>query len=231
MAGPGPVLKESHRLRRHVHDLESRIATAPKQLTAQNSKLQQAEDLLKAAQDEIKHLKVQIHDREVSIKTAFTQMDKWNKQREKVETLKENTALDTEIAHAKERIANFENESLEMMGQVEEKTALLPAVEKNTQAVRAQFAEFKKDYQQRIDQWTADRDKTAGELAEVEKGIPEEFRETYQKMVKHLGIEALSEAQGRTCLACRTDVTSQMEGLLLRGMFVICKSCGRMLYT
>ena len=50
MAGPGPVLKESHRLRRLIHELESRIASSPKQLIAQNSKLQQSEDLLKAAE-------------------------------------------------------------------------------------------------------------------------------------------------------------------------------------
>src|SRR5262249_20776530 len=159
-------------------------------------------------------------------KTSFQQIDKWNKQREKVETLKENTALDHEIAGAKERIEGFENEILETMGQVEDKTAQLPAVEKKTQTVRTQGADFKKDYEQRIDQWTADKQKTSGELAEVEKGIPDDIRETYQKMVKHMGVEALSGTEGRTCLACRTDVTSQMEGLLLRGAFVICKSCG-----
>jgi uncharacterized protein len=230
MAGPGPVLKESHRLRRHIHELESRIASSPKQLTAQNTKLQQAEDILKAAQEEIKHLKVKIHDREVSIKTSFQQIDKWEKQREKVEGVKENTALDSEIANAKARIAGYEEEILETMGLVEEKSAQLPTVEAATKAVRTQVADFKKDYQARLDQFGAEREKALGELAEVEKNIPPEIREMFDKMVKFKGVEAMSDVEGRTCLACRTDVTSQMQNELLRGMFAVCRSCGRILY-
>jgi uncharacterized protein len=230
MAGPGPVLKESHRLRRHIHELESRIASSPKQLAAQNAKLQQAEDNLKAAQDEIKHLKVKIHDREVSIKTSFQQIDKWEKQREKVEGVKENAALDSEIAHAKERIAGYEEEILETMGLVEDKTAQLPTVEKATQAVRTQVADFKKDYQARLDQFGQEREKTLGELAEVEKNIPPEIREVFDKMIKFKGVEAMSAVEGRTCLACRTDVTAQMQNEMLRGTFAVCRSCGRILY-
>jgi uncharacterized protein len=231
MAGPGPVLKESHRLRRHIHELESRIASSPKQLAAQNAKLQQAEEILKAAQEEIKHLKVKIHDREVSIKTSFQQIDKFEKQREKVEGVKENNALDAEIANAKQRIATFEEEILETMGLVEEKTAQLPTVEKATQAVRNQVAEFKKDYQARLDQFAQERDKTLAELAEVDKGIPPEIREMFDKMVKFKGVEAMSAVEGRTCLACRTDVTAQMQNELLRGTFAVCRSCGRILYV
>ena len=231
MAGPGPVLKESHRLRRHIHELESRIASSPKQLAAQNAKLQQAEDLLKAAQEEIKHLKVKIHDREVSIKTSFQQIAKFEKQRENVEGVKENTALDNEIKNAKERIATYEEEILDTMGQVEEKTAQLPGVEKTTQGVRNQVAEFKKDYQARLDQFAQERDKALGELAEVEKNIPPEIREMFDKMVKFKGVEAMSAVEGRTCLECRTDVTSQMQNELLRGMFAVCRSCGRILYV
>jgi predicted nucleic acid-binding Zn-ribbon protein len=33
------------------------------------------------------------------------------------------------------------------------------------------------------------------------------------------------------CLACRTDVTAQMRNELLRGMFAVCRSCGRILYV
>ena len=47
----GPVLKEIHRLRRYVQDLESRTTQAPRQLQLQKSKLQQAEDALKALRE------------------------------------------------------------------------------------------------------------------------------------------------------------------------------------
>ena len=51
MAGPGPVLKEAHRLRRYILDLDNRIASAPKQLQIQKNKLQAADAEMKRLRD------------------------------------------------------------------------------------------------------------------------------------------------------------------------------------
>ena len=40
----------------------------------------------------------------------------------------------------------------------------------------------------------------------------------------------MSGVQGRTCTACYTEITAQNYNDLLQGNFVICQSCGRMLY-
>jgi predicted nucleic acid-binding Zn-ribbon protein len=231
MAGPGPVLKESHRLRQLLHDLDTRIAQAPRQLQLQKSKLQQADDVLKKFQDDLKHLKVKIHDREVSIKTMFQQIAKWEKQRETVENKKEYDALNTEIADAKQRITAFEEEVLTTMGEVDDQTAKLPAVEKTTKGVRDEVANYEKDYQARLDRYQQERDRARGELTEVEKNVPDDIRPIYEKMTTAKGVEALAAIEGRICSACYTEVTPQMGNEINRGAFVLCKSCGRMLYA
>jgi predicted nucleic acid-binding Zn-ribbon protein len=227
----GPVLKEVHRLRRHIQDLETRSGQAPRQLQLHKAKLQAAEDALKAAQDEIKHLKVKIHDCEVSIKSTFQQIAKWEKQRETIENKKEYDALNSEIAQAKQRIAQFEEDTFATMTLVEEKTAQLPEVEKRTKQVRTEVENFQKDFDQRVASLGQQRDTAKAELAEVEKQLPEDILPTYRKMVDAQGADALAGVENRICTACYTEVTPQMGMNLNRGLFVLCKSCGRMLYA
>ena len=43
-------------------------------------------------------------------------------------------------------------------------------------------------------------------------------------------MDTLSGVNGRVCMACYTEITSQMISELKREMFMLCKNCGRMLY-
>ena len=231
MAGPGQVLKEVHRLHRHIHELDTRITQAPRQAQLHKNKLQLADDNLKAAQDEIKHLKVKILDRESSIKGAYQQIAKWEKQRDGIENKKEFDALNTEISQAQGRIKKFEDEILETMGEVEEKTALIPGIEKATKQVRADVAKFEKEYQDRLGLLAQEKSKARTELDGVEVQLPPEILPVFTKLVTNMGPDSFSNLEGRACVACYTEVTAQMANEINKGMFMLCKSCGRMLYA
>lgn len=231
MSAPGPVLKEIHRLRRYLVDLESKIAQAPKQLQLQKTKLQLAEDNLVKAQDELKHLKVKIHDREVTIKTSFQQIAKWEKQRETVENKKEYDALNSEIADAQKRIQSLEEEVFETMTLVEEKSAQLPQVQKATQQVRDDVAKYEKEYDDRLNRFREEMTRSAEELKATEVNVPEDLRPAFDKLIQTRGVEALGSVENKICMACYTELTPQLANNVNRGMFVICKSCGRMLYA
>ena len=231
MAGPGPVLKEAHRLRRQIQQLESRIAQAPRQLQVQKAKLQAAEDNLKQAGDEIKQLKVKINDREVSVKATHVQIAKWEKQLETTENKKETTALNTETAAAKARIKALEDEIFETMTLVEEKTALVPGIETITKQVRLEVAQFEKEYDDRIAKFQAELNAAMEELKGVDAQIPEDIMPMYSKMVKARGADGLARIEGRICTTCNTELTPQNASEVKRGLFVLCKSCGRIMYA
>jgi predicted nucleic acid-binding Zn-ribbon protein len=231
MAGPGPVLREAHRLRQHIQGLEARIAQAPRQLQIQKAKLQSAENNLKQAQDEIKQLKVKTHDREGTVKAAFVQIAKWEKQREGVENKKEFEALNHEIADAQGRIKALEDEIFELMTLTEEKAAQLPATEAITKQVRADVAQFEKEYDDRLAKFEAERAAAAAELANIDAQIPEDLVPMYQKVIKGRGADALARIEGRVCTVCNTELTPQNASEVKRGMFVLCKSCGRIMYA
>ena len=74
MAGPGPILREIHRLRRSIKDLESAAENGPRQLKAQQNKIAKDDENVHRAQEMVKQQKVKIHDKEVSIKATQTSL-------------------------------------------------------------------------------------------------------------------------------------------------------------
>lgn len=231
MATPGAILKDIHRLRRHLQEIETRIAQAPKTQKIQQGKLAFQEDAYKKAQDEIKQIKVKIGEKELAIKTSSAQVKKYQQQTNDVTNKKEFEALKHEISASQDTIRKAEDEILELMGLVEEKTAQLPEAEKLVKKAKDELNNFDKDLAERMVRYKEEITKAKAELAVVEKDLPEEIRPMVNKLVSLKGVESFSGVEKRTCLACYTEVTPQMSNELLRGNFMYCKNCGRMLYA
>src|SRR5437868_11749319 len=79
MATPADILKEIHRVKRHIKDLEAKLEQGPKAHKAHQLKVAGAEDVLLKTHDVSKHLKVKIHEKEVSVKAALQSIDKLEK--------------------------------------------------------------------------------------------------------------------------------------------------------
>src|SRR5205823_4998370 len=94
----------------------------------------------------------------------------------------------------------------------------------------AELADFEKTSAQRLADQAAQRQQVLTELARVEATLPEVARHDYERQVKAKGEDALSAIENRTCVACNTDVTAQHYNEIKSGLFVTCKSCGRLLY-
>ena len=229
MATPAHILKDIHRLKRHIKDLEAKLEQGPKAHKAHQLKVAQAEDTLHKAQEGIKQLKVKIHEKEVSVKAAQQNIEKLEKT--PVSNKKEYDALRTEVATANKSIHKLEDEILETMGELEDKTKSTPEAEKTLHKAKADAAQFEKDHQERLTLWATERQSALQQLAEVEAQLPEDLRIIYDRMVGSKWADAISAVHGRICVTCYTEVTPQMFNELQRGLFVICKVCGRMLYA
>ena len=230
MPGPAVILKELHRLRRHLKELDAKIEQAPKQLANQQKKLATHEEAFKQAQDHIKSLTLQMREKDVSIKAVQAQILKYEKQLDAAGNKKEYDTLKAEIASEKTHIAKLEDEILAAMTESEAKTALLPEADKAVKKARADFAQFEKDQQDRLQRFAADKTRSQEELKTTEATLPEDVRTLYDRHIAAKGLDTLSAVNGRVCSACYTEITSQMISELKREMFMLCKNCGRMLY-
>ena len=231
MPGPGPILREIHRLRRSIHELESASENGPRQLKAQQNKIAKDEDNVKKAQEIVKQAKIHIHEKEVSIKATQTEIAKFEKQLGEISTKKEYDALRHEIANAREHIKKIEDEILELMLEGDEKAKLVPEAEKAVKKAKDDLALFERDLQERLKRYAEEKAKAVADLKAVEATLSEEVKVQYDRMVGFKGEDSIAAVEGQTCTACYTDVTAQMANELMRGEYVVCKSCGRILYA
>ncbi len=232
MPTPAAIFKEIHRLRRYIRDLEGRADQEPRLRKAQDDKVARHEAQLRQAQDGLKRLKIEIHQKEVSIKSAQDQIKKYEKQlKENISNKKEYDALMAEIAGTKATIGKLEDETLELMGQSEDETKKLPDLEAALRKAKEEHARFDQDHAETLQRYAQERLKALEELKEQEALVPEDLRPHYNRFVAAKGPDALAAVANSVCSACYTEVTPQMGSELRRGNYLICKNCGRILYA
>ncbi len=230
MASTAELMREIHRLRRFARDLQEQIDRAPVQHKAQKARVTRQEDAARENQEAIKKLKVAGHEKEVSLKTTHTQIAKHQKQLNEAGSKKEYDALLAEIAADREKSAKLEEEILAAMSETDERTAKIPELDKAAKAAREEFARWEKDSGARLAGLKQQLDETQARLKEVEATVPAKIRRDFDRMVRGKGVDAFAAVENRGCASCRSEITAQQYNELLMGGFVVCKSCGRILY-
>lgn len=231
MATVVDTLRELHRLRKLIRDLEGELVEGPQMLASQQAKLARAEHALKDAQDGLKHAKVNASDKEKTLKSTLQQMAKYEKQRETAASKKELDAFDAEIRHAKEKCSQLEDEILAGLTDIDERTAKLPEIERELAQVKAESASFQQDAQERHGRLTRELERAQAELIEQEKNVPHDVLVSYKRLVASYGADALAQVENRTCTSCNASITLVLQREVEAGKFATCKSCGRGLYV
>jgi predicted nucleic acid-binding Zn-ribbon protein len=230
MAAPAIILREIHRLRRFAKDLQTKIDQAPRTLKTQQGRVARQEEILRQSQDGLKHLKVSIHEKEVTLRTTLQQITKHEKQQNEAAGKKEYDALQHEIDAAKKKMQQLEDDILDAMGKSEDEAARLPELEKTLKEVREEVAQFERDSGARQASYAEQLKEAQQQIAEVEGSLPPEIGPIYNRLIASKGEDGMAAINGRTCMACYTEITAQNYNDLAQGNFVLCKSCGRMLY-
>jgi predicted nucleic acid-binding Zn-ribbon protein len=226
------VLREVHRLRRHLSELHTEVERLPRTLKAHAAKVAKQEQTLKDAVDNLRKLKVANADRELRAKTTHQQLLKFEKQMSDMKSPKEIDGKQKEIAAAKATIAALEAEVLVGITEIEEKTAEIPALEKAVKKAKSDFANFEVESLEHKERLEGEKTLALSELKVVEAQMPADIASTYSRLVKAHGHDALAEVRERerSCGQCLNAVTVQNINELLRGRLMCCNNCGRILY-
>ncbi len=225
-----PLLKELHRLRRHLRDLQDEIDRGPRVMKLQQQRLAAEEQAHKDAYETLKRLKLKQKEDEVSLKETEQRLLKLQADMNLAGSKKEYDAKQSEIDQATARKGQLEDAILAAMAEIEERTAKLPEVDRRWADARKEFEQYERDARERLERLLADQKVTQAELAEAEKKLPAEVRPQYDRLVKTYGADALAAVVGRSCQHCRTAITEQQRLNLLGGAFMTCSQCARVLY-
>jgi uncharacterized protein len=230
MAGPATILREIHRLKRFAKDLQSEIERGPRLLRGQQVKVARQEELYKEAQDELKRLKVASHEKEVQLKATLQQIDKHERQLNEAASKKEYDALKAEIASDKRKCSQLEDDILESLTQIEERTAQLPESEQAVRRAKAEYTDYEKNAEGRLAGLRQQFEETQRQIEQIEATLPDDVQPHYARLIAARGEDSLAPVENRTCMACYTEITAQSANELHQGKFVFCKNCGRALY-
>lgn len=224
------ILRECHRLRRHLRDLQAEIDRGPRVLKSRQEALEAARQEHAAHFDTITQLKLKQREDEGTLKQTEARLAKLEQQLAGISAPKEYAAKEAEIAHAKARKGELEDAILETITRLEELTAQTPAVEQKWAAAQAEFAQFQQEAAERLERLRSDQATSRDALAAAEASLPDDIRTKYEALVKVHGPEAFAAVKNKTCQGCRTAMPEQKVLQLRAGQFMLCPNCGRMLY-
>ncbi|MSR51801.1 MAG: hypothetical protein EXS09_00745 [Gemmataceae bacterium] len=226
-----PLLRELHRLRKHLRDCQAEIERAPKLLKAHQAKLATTEKTVADARDELKKSKAGILTCEAQIKSLNQAIAKHEKQLDGLTAPRDITAKQHDINNSKALIVKQEDELMTFMTEVDERTLKLPEVEKTLVKAKADFATFEKDAVEKLTRMKEEVAEKTKALAVEEAKIPPDWRGQYDRLVKAYGADSMAVLENQSCTQCRVGITSQQFADLQRGHdFFCCRSCGRALY-
>lgn len=227
-----PLLRELHRLRKHLRDAQAEIERGPRVLKAHQTKLATLEKAVVDAKEDLKKRKAGILTGEAQIKSLAQALSKHEKQLNDLKAPRDIEAKEHDIANTKQLIATQEDELLSAMSEVDERVALLPAIEAAFAKGKSDFSTYEADAKERMTRLKSEIDVATKALAEEEAKIPPSIRGQYDRLVKAHGADALAAVDGQSCSHCRVGITVQVLANLQQGNeFWCCRNCGRGMYV
>jgi predicted nucleic acid-binding Zn-ribbon protein len=224
------LLRDLHVYLLRLKELREQAELGPRKLRVQQLKIDQHQKQVQDALDAVKHLKVTLHEKEVTLKSSQQKMDRHRQQLEQITAKKEYDALQHEIDHDKQTCRVLEEEILETMSALEEQQKQVPELEKGLQGARAGFGTV----EQELASKRSDLDRRITEAQETvraaEAALPAEVKTVYARQAQARGHDALSPVNNRHCVACYIELTQQSLNELRSGRVVTCKNCGRLMY-
>lgn len=224
------TLRECHRLRKHIKNLQEEIDRGPRVLNTIEKELAAEREEHADHHESIKKLKLKQRDDEGTLKQTETRLAKLEGQLLGISVPKEYEAKKSEIRQANEKKTELEEAILATMSDLEERTNAIPAVEKKWADAQSEHKQAVVDANARVVALKADLEQTKAALVKAEVGIPDKARSQYDHLVKARGPDAMAGVKDKVCQGCHTGLSQQRLMEVQSGMYILCQSCGRLLY-
>lgn len=225
------TLRTLHRIHRQLEDLRGRIAAGPRQIAAQTKQLEAAEAGRTSVQEQIKQAKLAADQKQLQLRSAEAKILDLNGKLNACKTNREYQLLTDQIAADTMATKVLEDEILESLEKVDTVQAMLPTAEQAVTAAKKLLDETKARVAAEAAELDAEVARVQAELATTEQELSGDARSLYDRSVKHKGADAMAPLEGESCGGCFQQITGKMASDLLLGQVVMCRSCGRLLYS
>ena len=230
MTSPAAQLEALHALTNEFIETRDQLKRLPAQLKAKGvdkEKLSQACDDLVGQR---KQLRMNADKKQLSMESNEDRIGKLKVKLNMATSQKEFDAVKHEISKIEDENSSLEEEILEIFTQDEDEDTKLKDLKDELNVAGEKFDEFKKMVDYKKEKLESRLTMLQGKIDESLANLEGKTRAEYDRRLKIRGDETLAEALNGTCHACFTGQTPQAANQLRQGQWIICPSCGSMLY-
>jgi uncharacterized protein len=224
------ILRTLHRIHRQLSDLKERLDRCPKQSRAAEANVAHRESLLAEAKNAEKTFRVSLDQKQLQLKTAEGKVKELHVKLNTAQSNREYQTLVEQIQAAEMANSVMADEILEALDKVDDHKKLVAKAESDLAAAKQKIDKVHADVATREPLLRADIARLEAELKQSESSLSPEVREPYQRVVNHLGQDALAPVENQCCGGCNQQIPLNLCNKIMTNQPVFCKSCGRMLY-
>jgi len=224
------VLRTLHRLHLQLTDLDARLNRGPKRIAAGKANIEIQDAKLASVEDKMKAMRMACDDKQVTLKGGEGKILELKGKLNTASSNREYQAFKDQIAATEMTNSVLEDEILEAFGKIDEFKATVEKVKAAAETAHKQAERIAKEVEDEKPLIEGDIKRLREELQQAEESLPVDVRESYQRVVKAKGEDALAPMNGSFCSGCNRRVLLNMMADLRLSKPVFCKSCGRLLY-
>lgn len=225
------ALRTLHRMHRQLEDLRGRIAAGPRSVEARTRNLDAASAKLAAIQEEVKKARLVGDQKQLQLRSMETRIKECEAKRNAAKTNREYQLLGEQMEADNEAKRVLEDEILEALERVDALRATQPPSEAEVAAAKKSLEETKVKVNAERGSLDSEVARVSGDLETAEKDLPADSRESYRRLVKSKGADAMAMLEGESCGGCFQQLPPNALAELSMGKVVPCRSCGRLLYA
>ena len=224
------ILRTLHRIHRQLSDLKERLDRCPKRMRAAEANVSHRESLLAEAKKEEKTFRVALDQRQLQLKTSEAKVKDLRIKLNTAQSNREYQTLLEQLQAAEMANSVLADEILEALDKVDEHKKKVARFESDLAAARQKQETIRLDGSEQEPLLRGDIKRLEAELKHSETALPAEVRESYRRVVHHLGEDALAPVENQCCGGCNQQIPLNLCNKIMMNQPVFCKSCGRMLY-
>lgn len=225
------ALRELHRLHSQLADLRGRLDRGPKQVAAHEASVAKLNAELDAAHVAVQQTQKAADQKQLDVRAQEDKINHWRGQLNTASSNVEYKNLEQQIEAGKMAASVLEDETLELLGRVDDLKQAVVKSEENLTAGKGELEKVRAHVQSTSETLRAEVARLEVDLEQAEKCLSGEFLSDYRRVVKSKGAEGLAPAEDGTCQGCGQQITINMQANLALSKPVFCTSCGCLLYV
>ena len=224
------VLRTLHRLHRQLSDLTERLQRGPRQVRAAEANVQHREELLAKTKAEAKSLRMAADQHQLQLKSGEDKVKELRRKLNAAASNREYQAFMEQIAADEMANSVLADEILEALEKIDVFQKSVAEAETGLGAAKERAQQIRGEVAQQEPLLQADVARLEAELQQSEATLPKDVRESYQRIVRGKGEDALAMVENQYCGGCNQQIQLNQLNKVMLGQPVFCKTCGRLLY-